>query len=85
MYPGAHGEFRDENVAALGEQDGCLGRDHLDLWVRLHDLLDARQRQLVKLIVVGGSLEVRDDLLPVGRENVLIRASQALVDLCPWN
>lgn len=66
MYPGAHGELRDEDVAALGEQDGRLGRDHLNLWVRLHDLLDTGKGELMQLVVVGVRLEVVDYLLPVG-------------------
>lgn len=38
--PGTHGELRDEDVAALGKQDGSFGRDHLDFRIGLHDLLD---------------------------------------------
>lgn len=39
--PCAHGQLGDEDVAALGEEDGRLGRDHLHLRVGLHDFLDA--------------------------------------------
>lgn len=39
-------KVRDENLAHPRKQDGRLGRDHLDLVVGLHDLFDARQRQL---------------------------------------
>jgi hypothetical protein len=28
----------DEDLGRLGEQDGCLRRDHLDVLVQLHDL-----------------------------------------------
>ena len=41
MDPGAHCEFRDEDVATFGEENGSFCRDHLDFGVRLHDLLDA--------------------------------------------
>jgi hypothetical protein len=62
-------------------KDGRLGRDHLDLRVGLHDLLDARQGQLVQLVVVLVRLELGDLLLPVRVEDVAVVASQALVDL----
>jgi len=39
--PGAHREFRDEDVAAFGEEDGRFCGDHLDFWVGFHDFLDA--------------------------------------------
>jgi hypothetical protein len=37
----------------------------------------------MQLVVVGVGLEVTDDLLPVGREDVFICTVQALVDLVP--
>lgn len=41
VNPCAHSKFSDENIAAFGEQDRSLSRDHLNFWVCLHDLLDA--------------------------------------------
>jgi hypothetical protein len=38
----------------------------------------------VQLVVVGVGLQVTDDLLPVGCEDVFVRAVQALVDLERW-
>lgn len=79
--PGAHSEFGDEDVATLGEEDGSLCRDHLHLWIGLHDLLDTGERKLVDLEIVVIGFEVVDGLLPVGRENLSRSPSQALVDL----
>jgi hypothetical protein len=79
--PGAHGELCDEDVAALREQDGRLRRDHLDLGVCLHHLLDARQRQLVQLVVMFVRLELGNLLLPVRVEDVAVVSREALVDL----
>jgi len=81
--PGAHGELGDEDVAALGEEDGRLGRDHLNFGVRLHDLLYPGQGQLVELVVMGVALEVVNRVLPVGSENFLEMAMESLVDICP--
>jgi len=44
VNPCPHGQLCDEDVATLCEQDWGLGRYHLDLWIGLHDFLDARQR-----------------------------------------
>ena len=79
--PSTHGELGDEDVAAFGEEYGRLRRNHLDLWVGLHDLLDARERELVLFIVVIGSLELGDLLLPIGVEDVTIVAREPLVNL----
>ena len=80
--PGAHGELGDKGLASLGEYDGRFGRDHLNFWVRLHDLLDARKRELVDLVVVVLRLEHRHDLLPVGVQDVAVVArAEALGDL----
>lgn len=43
---GTTGEVGDKDLARPGKEDRCFGRDHLDLVVGLHHLLDARQRQL---------------------------------------
>lgn len=83
MDPGSHGQLGDENVATLGKQDGRLGRDHLDFRVSLHDLLDARQRQLVELVVVLVGFEVVDCVLPIRGQDVLVLAMEALVDIGP--
>ncbi|KAI5302725.1 hypothetical protein KEM55_000927 [Ascosphaera atra] len=40
--PGAHGEFRDEDVAALGEENGGFSGDHLYVGVGFHYFFDAR-------------------------------------------
>lgn len=83
VYPCAHGQLGDEDVAALGEEDGCFGGDHLDFWVCLHDLLDACQGKLVELVIMGVAFEVVDGLLPVCGENVLVLTVQALVNVRP--
>jgi len=83
MDPRAHGELGDENVSALGEQDGRLSGDHLDFRVCLHHLLDARQWQLVELVVMLVRLELRHLLLPVCVEDVAVVALQALIDILP--
>ena len=79
--PCAHRELGDEDVAPLGEEDGRFGRDHLDVWVCLHDLLDARQWQLMDLVVVVFVLESLDRVLPVVDQRVAVCAIQALADL----
>ena len=79
--PGAHGEFGDEDVAALGEEDGRFGRDHLYFRVGFHDFFDAREGELVDFEVVAVGFEVVDCLLPVGGEDVAGDAGEALVYL----
>jgi hypothetical protein len=80
--PGAHGELGDESLAGFGEDYRRFGGDHLDFWVGLHDFLDARERQLVDLVVVVLRLEHCHDLLPVGVEDVAVVArAEALGDL----
>jgi hypothetical protein len=80
--PGAHSELGDECLAGFGEDNRCLGGDHLDFWIGFHDFLDARERQLVDLVVVVLRLEHRHDLLPIGVENVAVVArAKALGDL----
>ena len=55
---------------------------HLHVGVALHDLLDARKRELVDLVVVVLRLEHRHDLLPVGVQDVAVVArAEALGDL----
>lgn len=81
--PCAHSKLRNEDITALGEQYRRLGANHLDLRVRLHDLLYTGEGQLVELVVVGVALEVVDCLLPVCREDVLVLAIEALVNICP--
>ena len=81
MDPSPHGEFGDEDVATLGEQDGRLSRDHLDLGVGLHDLLNPGQRQRLLLVIVGAILERLDGMMPIGGENITIIAVETLVDL----
>ena len=89
MDPSAHRELGDENVAAFGEQDRGLGRNHLDVGIGFHDLLDAGEGQLVQLVIVGFVLELVDGVLPIGGQDVAIAAHEALVDLqntiCQWN
>ena len=65
MDPCAHGELGDEYVAPLGEKNRCFGRYHLDLWVCLHDLLDASQRELMDFVIVRVILEMINGVLPV--------------------
>lgn len=79
--PGAHGEFGDEDVAALCEEDGGFGRDHFDFWIGFHDFLYARERELVDFIVVIVGFEVVDDVLPVCCQDFAGGALEALVDL----
>ena len=70
--PRAHRQLGDEDVAALGEQNRSFGRYHLDLWVRLHDFLNASQGELVDFVVMSLGLEVADGLLPISREDVAV-------------
>ena len=82
MDPRAHGELCDKGLASLGEDYRRFSRDHLDFRVGLHDLLDARERKLVDLVVVVFRLEHRHHLLPVSVQNVAIVArAEALRDL----
>ncbi len=81
MDPRAHRKLGDEDIAALGKEDGRLCGNHLDVGIRLHDLLNAREGQLVQLVVVGFGLEVVDRLLPVGGQDVAVVAYKALVYL----
>lgn len=82
VNPGAHGELGDEGLAGFGEDYRRLGGDHLDFGVGLHDLLDARERELVDLVVVVLCLEHRHDLLPVCVQDVAVVAlAEALRDL----
>lgn len=74
MDPRAHGELCDKGLASLGEDYRRFSRDHLDFRVGLHDLLDARERKLVDLVVVVFRLEHRHDLLPVGVQDVAVVA-----------
>lgn len=83
MNPRAHGQFGDKDIASLGEEDGCFSRDHLDFGVRLHDLLDSCQGQLMELVVVGIILEVVDSLLPISRQNFLVVALKTLMNVGP--
>ena len=52
MDPCPHGQLRDEDVTALGKQDGRFRGYHLHLGVCFHHLLYAGQGQLVDLVVV---------------------------------
>ncbi|GMF30781.1 unnamed protein product [Phytophthora lilii] len=73
--PGAQTELEDEHLAGLGEEHGRLGADHAHVLVRLHDLLDARERQLVRLEVEGAGVDLRDLLdlvLPEGVQRELL-------------
>lgn len=81
MYPGAHRQLGNEDVASFGEQDRRLGRDHLDLRVGLHDLLDPRQWELMLLVVMRVILQRADRVLPVGGEDVAVVSLKALIDL----
>jgi hypothetical protein len=82
MNPRAHGELCYEGLASLGEYYGSFGGDHLHFRVRLHNLLDSRERKLVDLVVVILCLEHRNDLLPVGVQDVAVVAcAEALGDL----
>ena len=65
MYPGTHCQLGNEDVATFGEEDGCFCRDHLDFWIGFHDLLYAREGQLVDFEVVRVGFEVVDCILPV--------------------
>jgi len=79
--PGAHGQLRDEDVAAFGEQNWCFSRDHLHFWIRLHHFLDTREGQLMQFVVMGFGFQVVNYVLPVGGEDVFVGAVESLVDL----
>ena len=63
------------------EENWSLGRDHLDLWIRLHDLFYAREGELVDLVVVLVGLKLGDLLLPIGVQDVTVGARETLIDL----
>ena len=71
MDPCPHGQLCDEDVTALCEENRRFCRDHLDFWVCLHDLLYAREWELVQLEIVLIGLEFRDLVLPVCVQNLL--------------
>lgn len=81
MDPCAHGELGDEDIATFREEDWCLSRYHLHIWVCLHNLLDSRQWQLVEFVVMIVGFEVVDYLLPVGRKDITIVTLQTLIYL----
>jgi hypothetical protein len=62
----------DEHLTCVLEDDGCLGSDHVDVLVGLHDLLDAGKRQVV-VLEIGGGL----DLAPFIRNMVARPAHMA--------
>ena len=81
MYPGAHSEFGDENVATFCEKYGRFRTNHLDIWIGFHDLLYTRKGELMKLVIMSLSFQVIDSLLPVCRQNVPVIANKPLVNL----
>ena len=52
VQPRPYRQLQNEELAGLGEEDWGLRRDHPHILIRLHNLLDAGQRQLVVLEVV---------------------------------
>lgn len=70
--PGAHCQLGDEDVAALGEEDGGFCGYHLDFRVRLHHLLDTCEGELVELVVVRRGLKIGDLVLPVGVQDISV-------------
>ena len=56
--PRGRTRLEDEHLARLSKKRGRLRGDHAHVLVRLHDLLDARQRQVV-VLEVGGALHLR--------------------------
>lgn len=83
MNPSAHRQLGDEDITTLGEQDRSLRRDHLNLRVRFHHLLDTGKRQLMDLIVMIVRFQMVDDVLPVGRQDIAGRALETLVYIGP--
>ena len=81
MYPCAHGELGDEDIAAFREQDWGFCRYHFHVRICFHDLLDACQWQLVYFVIMVLVLKLVDSLLPVGGQNVTIRTIEALANL----
>lgn len=81
MYPRAHRQFRDEDVASFREQDWRFSRYHLYLGISLHDFLDPREGKLMNLELVFLGLKMVDRLLPVGSKDVFVLSRQSLVDL----
>mmetsp|Transcript_19098 Transcript_19098/g.56225 ORF Transcript_19098/g.56225 Transcript_19098/m.56225 type:complete len:208 (-) Transcript_19098:172-795(-) len=51
VHPGSQGELTDEQIARLGEDHRGLSGYHLHILIRLHNLLNASQRELVCLKV----------------------------------
>ena len=81
MDPRSHRQFCNEDVAAFREEDRSFGANHFHLRIGFHDLLDACKGKLVDFVVVGFVLELRDLVLPVGHQYVLVGAGEALRDL----
>lgn len=81
MDPCAHGQLGDKDIATLGEENGCLGRDHLDFRVRFHHLLDTSEWQLMDLVIVIVRFQVIDNVLPVGRQDIAGCPLETLIDL----
>lgn len=81
MNPGAHGQLRDEDITTLGEQNGCLRRDHLDFRIRFHHLLDTSEGQLVDFVIMVVRFQVVNDMLPIGCQDIAGRPLETLIDL----
>lgn len=79
--PRAHRQLGDEDIAAFGEENGRLSRDHLHVRIRLHHFLYARQRQLVNLVVVVLIFQVADDMLPICRQDITGLPCETLIHL----
>ena len=47
-----HWKFSDEYVTAFCKENLSFSGDHLRVWIRLHDFLDASQGQLMNLVIV---------------------------------
>ena len=66
MDPRSHRQFRDEDIATFREEDGSFGADHFHFGIGFHNLFDAREGELVDLVVVGFGFKLGDLVLPVG-------------------
>lgn len=78
MDPRSHRQLCDEDVATLREEYWGFSTDHLDLWIRFHDLLDTSERQLMQLVVVIVSLQPSHLVLPIRVEDVSVWSAESL-------
>lgn len=88
IIPGADAQVQDEQFASLGKEHWSFGRNHADVFVRLHDALDAGQWQVVVVLEIVFRLVLERLDFRVGRLPELIQGrvhlSQELRRTAGW-